>query len=92
MSITSVGSNKTYASINDLPENSNIADGDRFIVQTLDGDTVMVDYSSIKVDLDHTTFGAQFTEIVSFTSYATTWVDQVTAEFETIQEQFVTVK
>mgnify|MGYP003306090885 CR=1 FL=1 len=56
MSYTSVGKNKVYASINDLPENQKLVNGDRIIIQTEDG-TALVDYENIKLDLNHVTFG-----------------------------------
>lgn len=92
MSASVVGTNKVYTSINDLPENINISDGDRYIVQTLDGDTVLVDYASIKIDLDHTTFGAQYLDMVEFTQRATEWVTRITSEFESIEDQFTQMK
>jgi hypothetical protein len=58
MSYTSVGRNKVYASIEDLPENQKLVDGDRILIQTEDG-TALIDYSNIKIDLEHTTFGTQ---------------------------------
>lgn len=56
MSYTSIGKNKVYASINDLPENQKLVNGDRIIIQTEDG-TALVDYENIKLDLNHVTFG-----------------------------------
>jgi hypothetical protein len=58
MSYTSVGRKKVYASIEDLPENQKLVDGDRILIQTEDG-TALVDYSNVKIDLNHCTFGTQ---------------------------------
>lgn len=55
MSYTSVGRNKVYASIEDLPENQKLVNGDRIIIQSSDG-TALVDYENIRIDLEHTTF------------------------------------
>ena len=83
---------KVYTSINDLPENAAIVDGDRFIVQSSDGETALLDYSAMKINLDHTTFGTQFTEMVQFTSTVQQWVNQLTTEFNTIEEEFSEIK
>jgi len=76
MAITNVGKNRVYASIKDLPENQSIVDGDRIIIDTEEG-TCLVDYSNIKIDLDHTTFGTQFSEMVNFTSTVNAFVTQM---------------
>ena len=56
MSYTNIGKKKVYASINDLPENQKLVNGDRIIIQTEDG-TALVDYENIKLDLNHVPFG-----------------------------------
>lgn len=67
MSYTSVGRNKVYTSIEDLPQNQKIVNGDRILIQTDEG-TALVDYEDIKIDLGHTTFGTQITSLIEFTS------------------------
>lgn len=86
MAITNVGKNRVYASIKDLPENQKLVDGDRIIIDTEEG-TCLVDYSNIKIDLEHTTFGKQFSEMVSYTSTVTAFVTQMEEDFSTIQEE-----
>ena len=67
MSYTAVGRNKVYASIEDLPENQKLVDGDRILIQTDDG-TALIDYANVKIDLNHTTFSTQITNLIEFTS------------------------
>lgn len=83
MSYTSVGRNKVYASIEDLPENQKLVDGDRIIIQTEDG-TALVDYSNVKIDLAHVTFGTQISQLIDFTSLVEQFIDQMNTEFQTI--------
>lgn len=83
---------KVYTSINDLPENTAIGDGDRFIVQSSDGETALLDYSQIKINLDHTTFGSQFSEMIEFTSNVQQWVSQMTNEFNIMEDEFADIK
>ena len=80
MAITNVGKNRVYASIKDLPENQKIVDGDRIIIDTEEG-TCLVDYSNLKIDLEHTTFGDQFSDMVSYTSTVTSFISQIGEEF-----------
>lgn len=91
MSYTAVGRNKVYASIEDLPENQKLVNGDRILIQTEDG-TALVDYANIKIDLAHTTFSSQITSLIQFTSTAETFVDTMQAQFQAIKEQSVTMK
>lgn len=91
MAITSVGKNRTYASINDLPQNQTLVDGDRILIQTDDG-TALVDYSNLKIDLKHTTFETQITKIIEFTTTATSFIEQIESDFAAIQEQTTTMK
>ena len=73
MAITNVGKNRVYASIKDLPENQKIVDGDRIIIDTEEG-TCLVDYSNFKIDLSHTTFGEEFSQMFSYTSTVTAFI------------------
>lgn len=76
MAITNVGKNRVYASIKDLPENQSIVDGDRIIIDTEEG-TCLIDYANLKIDLAHTTFGNQFSEMVNYTSVVNAFVTQM---------------
>lgn len=91
MAVTSVGKNRTYASIEDLPENQKLNDGDRILIQTDDG-TALVDFSNVKIDLAHTTFETQITNLVDFTSTATAFIEQIESDFASIQEEAVNLK
>lgn len=91
MAVTSVGKNRTYASIEDLPENQTLVDGDRILVQTDDG-TALVDFANLKIDLAHTTFETQISSMVEFTSTATTFIEQIEADFASIQEETSSMK
>lgn len=86
MAITNVGKNRVYASIKDLPENQKIVDGDRIIIDTEEG-TCLVDYSNFKIDLSHTTFGEEFSQMVSYTSTVTAFITQIEEDFTAIQEE-----
>ena len=91
MSYTSVGRNKVYASIQDLPENQKLVNGDRILIQTDDG-TALIDYANVKIDLAHTTFETQVTNLIQFTSTAQTYFDLMTSEFQVIKEETTTMK
>ena len=86
MAITNVGKNRVYASIKDLPENQSIVNGDRIIIDTEEG-TCLIDYANLKIDLEHTTFGEQFSEMVSYTSTVTAFVTQMEQDFAMMQEE-----
>ena len=91
MAITNVGKNRVYASIKDLPENQKIVDGDRIIIDTEEG-TCLVDYSNLKIDLDQTTFGQQFNDMVSYTSTVTSFVQQMGEDFQSLQDETATLR
>ena len=91
MAITTVGKNRVYASINDLPQNQTLVDGDRILIQTDDG-TALVDYQNIKIELAHTTFETQFSNMVNFTAQVTSFMEQMEEQFSTIQEDTNQVK
>ena len=76
MSYTAIGKNKVYASIEDLPENQTLANGDRLLVQTEEG-TVLVDYENIKIDTAHTDFGDKIEALIQFTSEAESFIEQI---------------
>ena len=54
--------NKTYAKIPDLPSITDIRDGDKFIVQTPSG-TSLLDFGSLLIPLDNVSFKTQFEEL-----------------------------
>lgn len=91
MSYTSVGRNKVYASIEDLPENQKLVDGDRILIQTDDG-TSLVDYANIKIDLNHCTFGTQVSQLIEFTTTVEQYIDEINTDFETLKEETTNVK
>ena len=91
MAVTNVGKNRVYASIKDLPENQKLVDGDRIIIDTEEG-TCLVDYGDLKIDLNHTTFGEQFSEMVNFTGTVQAFITQMNDEFTTVQEETATLK
>lgn len=91
MSYTAVGKNKVYASIEDLPENQKLVNGDRILIQTDDG-TALVDYENIKIDLNHVTFGTQISQLVEFTATVEQFVQQIQTDFDAIQEETANMK
>jgi len=91
MSYTAVGKNKVYASIEDLPENQKLVDGDRILIQTEDG-TALVDYSNVKIDLNHCTFGTQVSQLIEFTSTVETFIEEMNSEFEAIKDETTQMK
>ena len=91
MSITNVGNNRVYASIQDIPQTSSLINGDRIIIQTDDG-TKLVDYENIKIDLNHTTFGSQFSEMVSYVTLSTTTLTELLEKTEAIDDEINYIK
>lgn len=91
MSYTAVGKNKVYASIEDLPENQKLVDGDRILIQTEDG-TALVDYTNVKIDLAHVTFGTQISQLIEFTSTVEQFIQEMDSEFNAIKEETTQLK
>lgn len=91
MSIKVVSSSKVYASIEDLPENMGIFDGDRFVIQTDDG-TALFDYQNLKIDLDHTTFGEIVSDMQEFQSLASTFITEMSSNMTAAQDDISVVK
>lgn len=91
MAVTNVGKNRVYASIKDLPENQSILDGDKIIVDT-DTGTCLIDYSNFKIDLEHTTFGQQFYDVVDLATSSANFIEQVQEQFLTIQQDTQDIK
>ena len=85
MSYTAIGKNKVYASIEDLPENQTLANGDRLLVQTEEG-TVLVDYENIKIDTAHTDFGDKIEALIQFTSEAESLIEQILTDNEELNK------
>lgn len=86
MSYTAIGRKKVYASIEDLPENQKLVNGDRLLLQTEDG-TALVDYENVKIDLQHTTFGDQFRNLVELSSTVESFSQTLNEEIESINEK-----
>ena len=91
MSYTSVGRNKVYASIEDLPENQKLVDGDRIIIQSSDG-TALVDFENVKIDLEHTTFSTQITQLIEFTSTVEQYLDELQTDISNISTETASMK
>jgi hypothetical protein len=65
MSYTKIGRNKVYASIEDLPENLKLVNGDRLLIQT-DNGTALVDWENITISKDKTDFREELDEFTDF--------------------------
>ena len=91
MSYSVVGNKKIYSSIEDLPENQKLADGDRILIQTSDG-TALVDYSNVKINLAHTTFEDTITELVNFSSSAEAFITEVEESYNTLSVDMANAK
>lgn len=86
MAINQVGK-KMYANINDLPTIETLRNGDKLIIQS-DKDTCLFDYENFRLDIQHTTFETQFSELVSFSQSVQLTLTTLSEEFKTIQNQF----
>lgn len=84
MSYTAIGKNKVYASIEDLPENQALTNGDRLLVQTEEG-TVLVDYENIKIDTAHTNFGDKIQAVIDFTANVEDYLNQFQSTLEELK-------
>jgi hypothetical protein len=65
MSYTKIGRNKVYASIEDLPENLKLVNGDRLLIQT-DNGTALVDWENITISKDKTDFREELEDFENF--------------------------
>ena len=81
----------TYANIDDLPEITSISDGDKIILQT-DSGTSLLDYYNFKIDLQHTSFQSTFEEMMQFTGNAESIISEINDEFSVIKEDFESIK
>lgn len=87
MAVTQVG-NRVYAKITDLSEEATLNDGDKIIFHCASsGNASLIDWTNVKIDLDHTTFGNTFNSILNFTQTASAWVDTMTESFNDIQSK-----
>lgn len=89
MAIVQRGS-KVYATIKDLPVVTALSDGMKFIMQADEG-TVLVDYADLSVDLDHTTFGQTFMDMVNLTGTIEEFVNEVEAKIEDFDKKVETM-
>lgn len=87
MALVKQGS-KVVAKITDLTQESTINDGDRIVFWcNTAGEAATIDYSNFKVDLDHTTFGDTFTQVVNFATTASSWVTTMTDSFNELDSK-----
>lgn len=85
MALTQVR-NRVYAKISDLSEESVLVSGDKLIFHAVTtGNTSIIDWSNVKIDLEHCTFGEKFNDILNFTSTAQAWVETTTASYSEIE-------
>lgn len=83
----STSGSKVYISIADLPQYTSIGNGDRIIIwnETREG-AATVDFSDFKIDLEHCTFKATITEMMTLTQEISSFVTLTTEEIEEMQE------
>lgn len=84
--------NKVIAKLTDLSQEATLNDGDRIVFwcnSTAEASTI--DYSNFKVDLDHTTFGDTFTQIVNFATTANSWISSMTDSFNELDNKMDSV-
>ena len=91
MSYTAIGRKRVYASIEDLPENQKLVNGDRLLLQTEDG-TALIDYENVKIDLQHTTFGDQFRNLVELSSTVESFASTLNTDIEDIKKDIKDLK
>lgn len=88
----STSGSKVYISIADLPQYSSIGNGDRVIIwnETREG-AATIDFSDFKIDLEHCTFKATITEMMSLSQEISSFVTLATEEINEIQESLTTI-
>ena len=91
MSYTAIGRKKVYASIEDLPENQKLVNGDRLLLQTEDG-TALIDYENVKIDLQHTTFGDQFRNLMELSSTVESFASTLNTDIDDIKQDIKDLK
>lgn len=84
MSFTAIGRNKVYASIEDLPENLKLVNGDRLLIQT-DNGTALVDWENVKVPADHTDFGDTIDDLKSYIDQTNSYFSNVTDRLDAFE-------
>lgn len=85
--------NRVYAKITDLSEESTIQDGDKILIHSSStGNAAIIDWSNIRIDKEHTTFGSELSSVVEFTQSASAWVDAVTESFNDVEANVNNVK
>jgi hypothetical protein len=76
MSYTKIGRNKVYASIEDLPENLKLVNGDRLLIQT-DNGTALVDWENVRISKDNLTFKNELESLNDFVDAARVSLSEV---------------
>lgn len=84
--------NKVIAKLTDLSQEATLNDGDRIVFWcNSSSEAATIDYSNIKIDLDHTTFGTTFTEVVNFATTANSWISTMTDSFNELDTKMDSV-
>lgn len=76
MSYTKIGRNKVYASIEDLPENLKLVNGDRLLIQT-DNGTALVDWENVRISKENITFKNELESLNDFVDAARVSLNEV---------------
>jgi hypothetical protein len=76
MSYTKIGRNKVYASIEDLPENLKLVNGDRLLIQT-DNGTALVDWENVRISKENITFKNELESLNDFVDAARISLNEV---------------
>lgn len=91
MALTKKG-NKVVAKLTDLNQEATLNDGDRIVFWcNSSGEASTIDYSNVKIDLDHTTFGETFNQVVNFATTASAWVSTMSDSFNELDSKMNTV-
>ena len=84
--------NKVIAKLTDLSQEATLNDGDRIVFWcNSSSEASTIDYSNVKIDLDHTTFGETFTGIVNFATTANSWITSMTDSFNELDSKMDSV-
>ena len=87
MALTKKG-NKVIAKLTDLTQESTLNDGDRIVFWcNSSGEASTIDYSNVRIDLDHTTFGDTFNQVANFATTASAWVSTMTDSFNDLDNK-----
>lgn len=91
MALVKQGS-KVVAKLTDLTQESTLNDGDRIVFWCNSAsEAATIDYANIKIDLEHTTFGDTFNNVVDFATTASSWVSTMTDSFNELDAKMSTV-